>query len=239
MQQIVRTHDAFYIDENRYEKPKQMFTQIIDDIRKTGGTEQAVIVDFGCAAGEFAYALSKNFTAATIEGYDLLPELIEKARHVVPQAKFFVGSITDSNLCVKGHADFTLCTGVLSIFDAFEPIIDNLLKWTKPGGHVFLQGLFNDWPVDVNIKYNMSDDYGKGVLEAGWNVFSKKSVATWLDKRADVAGFEWNNFEISVDLPRLDDPVRSWTLLDIEGKRVITNGLCLMQPHSILKIAKK
>ncbi len=239
MQQIVRTHDAFYIDEERYEKPKQMFTQIIDDIRKIPGHEKAVIADFGCAAGEFVYALRKNFPDATIEGYDLLEELIAKAKQVIPQAQFFVGSITNPALCAAGHADFTLCTGVISIFDAFEPVIANLIKWTKPGGHVFLQGLFNNNPVDVNIKYNLSEDYGKGVLEAGWNVFSKRSVATWLDKHPDVAGFEWNDFQIEVDLPKQEDPVRSWTFADAGGKRVITNGLCLLQPHSILKISKK
>lgn len=239
MQQIVRTHDAFYIDEDRYEKPKQMFTQIIDAMRQTAGTEQAVISDFGCAAGEFVYALRKNFPAATIEGYDLLEELIEKAKQVIPDAKFFVGSITDRTLCAGGHADFTLCTGVLSIFDAFEPIIENLLHWTKPGGHVFLQGLFNDRPVDVNIKYNLSEDYGKGVLEAGWNIFSKESVANWLEKHLDVAAYEWNDFQIGVDLAPQDDPVRSWTFMDAGSKRIITNGLCLMQPHSILKISKK
>ena len=239
MQQIVRTHDTFYINEERYEKPKQMFTQIINEIREIPGHEKSVIADFGCAAGEFVYALRKIFPTAEIEGYDLLEELIAKAKRMIPQAKFFVGSITDPNLCAPDHADFTLCTGVISIFDTFEPIIGNLIHWTKPGGHVFLQGLFNNNPIDINVKYNLSEDYGKGMLEAGWNVFSKCSITTWLNQHPDVASFGWNDFQIEVDLPKQEDPVRSWTFSDADGKRIITNGLCLLQPHSILKISKK
>ena len=239
MKNIVRTHDALYIDEHRYDKPKQMFKQIIEGIKRTTvNANDIVIADFGCAAGELAYALHMNFPNATIEGYDLLANLIDKARRVIPQAQFFVGSITDRQLCSSEHADFTLCVGVISIFDSFEPIIDNLLYWTKPGGYVFLQGLFNNYPVDVNVKYNLSADYSSGTAEAGWNIFSKQSVSDWLKCHPDVATFVFDNFQIEVDLEPQDDPVRSWTIKDENKNRLITNGLCLIQPHSILQIRK-
>ena len=240
MKSIVRTHDAFYLKENRYEKPKQLHMDIIESVKKTIKNEQdTVICDFGCAAGEFAYALRKHFPGATIEGYDLLKELIAKAKHEVPNVAFHVGSITDRALCKANHSDYTLCTGVVSIFDSFEPVIDNLICWTKPGGHVFLHGLFNNYPVDVNIKYNLSADYGSGVAEAGWNIFSKQSVSAWLQKHPDVAAHGFTDFRIEVDLAPQDDPVRSWTIKDENKHRLITNGLCLIQPHSIVHIRKK
>ncbi len=174
-----------------------------------------------------------------MEGYDLVHDLIEKAKREVPNADFFVGSITDRGLCDQSHSDYSFCIGVLSIFDAFEPIIDNLLHWTKPGGQIFLQGLFNRYPVDVNIKYNLSVDYGRNELEAGWNIFSKQSVSRWLESQPGVASFEFSDFQIHVDLEPQDDPARSWTFKDSHNRRIITNGLCIMQSHSILHIRKQ
>ncbi len=240
MPSIVRTHDVFYLDEDRYHQPKQMFVDIIDAMRPLGADRPgAVIADFGCAAGEFAFALRESFPSSRIEGYDLLEELLVKARRMVPAAVFHGGSVLDHSICPAGHADFSLCVGVLSIFDTFEPLIENLLSWTKPGGHVFLQGLFNDHPVDVNVKYSLSGDYAKGVLESGWNLFSKQTVTRWLHSRLDVLEFSFTDFVPEFDLARRDDPVRSWTITGADGKRIVTNGLCLLQPHSILHLQKR
>ena len=104
---------------------------------------------------------------------------------------------------------------------------------------MFLHGLFNNYPIDVNIKYNLSADYGKNVLESGWNIFSKQSVSRWLESRPDVMSFEFSDFQIGVDLEPQDDPARSWTFKDENHKRLITNGLCIVQPHSLLHIHKK
>ena len=41
-----------------------------------------------------------------------------------------------------------------------------------------------------------------------------------------------------LDLEPQGDPVRSWTIKDEHGRRILTNGLCIMQPHSILHIQK-
>jgi hypothetical protein len=90
----------------------------------------------------------------------------------------------------------------------------------------------------VNIKYNLSSDYGRNVAEAGWNIFSKASVSAWLDRRKDIARYEFIDFRIGVDLEPQDDPVRSWTIADSTGNRLITNGLSIIQPHGILHIEK-
>ncbi len=39
MKKITRTHDAFYLKESRYEKPKQMFADIIETIKKTNSED--------------------------------------------------------------------------------------------------------------------------------------------------------------------------------------------------------
>ena len=198
------------------------------------------ICDFGCAAGEFPYYLKKTFPNATIEGYELLQSLIVKARINVQQVNFFHGSILDKACCPKAHADVSLAIGVLSIFDEFEPIIENLLHWTKPGGKIFLHGLFNPSPVDVYLKYAHSNDHGCGVVESGWNIFSIASVTKFLDSILNIRTFEFHPFSISIDLPKhADDCVRSWTIDTASNERLITNGLCIVQPHAILEICLK
>lgn len=239
MKKITRTHDSLYLKENRYEEPKQVHMDIISNIKtKENINDDIVISDFGCAAGEFVYALRKNFPKAKIEGYDVLDELIEKAKIEVPNVDFFVGSIVDREMCKREHANVALCLGVLPIFDTFENIINNLLYWTKSGGVIFIHGLFNDFPIDVNIKYNLSENYGKNELEAGWNIFSKKTISDWLKYNHEVQEYKFDDFNLNIDLEPNEDPVRSWTIKNESGNRMITNGLCLLQPHSILYIKK-
>lgn len=237
MSKIVRTHDAFYLNENRYEDPKELFVTIGRLI--AGLKDHKVIADVGCAAGEFAFYLRKIFPDDTITGYDILPELILKAQNKVPDVIFKVGSILDSALIAENSCDVLTCTGVIPIFDSFEPVLSNLLRWARPGGRIYVHGLFNPYPVDVIVKYNKSEDYGKGILEAGWNIFSKESISSWLAGRSDVSDVIWHDFRISIDLKKQEDIIRSWTIKDENKDRIITNGLSFIQPHAVLEIEKR
>lgn len=241
MTKIQRTHDQFYLQENRYKTPKKLHKDIIGMIKahQRGHNSTISICDFGCAAGEFEYLLYQHFPEAKITGYDILETLIEKARQEVPAAVTFVaGSILDRGICQESNSDFSLSTGVLSIFDRFETALDNLIYWTKDGGSIFVHSLFNSDPVDVFVKYCLSAEYGADVLEAGWNIFSQESVGRWLSKHPNVESFAFVPFSLDLDLQKNDrDPARSWTFADKSGNRHITNGLCLLQPHAILQIA--
>ena len=231
MGQIKRTHDTLYLSENRYLAPKQIHLELIalicgylDGIHSN---QKTLIGDFGCAAGEFEYALQKHFLLTPekyeniiLEGYELLEVLVNKARKEVPGVKFCLGSVEDKSTCQESRLDVTLMTGVLCIFDRFEPILDNAIFWTKNKGRVFVHSLFNNYPVDVNVKYNLSTDYGSGNLESGWNIFSKDSVSRWLSQHKNVESFKFHDFQIAVDIPKNIDPVRSWTFLDVEGRRL-------------------
>ena len=50
---------------------------------------------------------------------------------------------------------------------------------------------------------------------------------------------EFIDFNLDFDLNIQEDVLRSWTITSSRGDKLITNGLCLLQPHSILKIQKK
>ena len=104
----------------------------------------------------------------------------------------------------------------------------------------YLHGLFNNFPLDIDVKYNHSKDRTSKVQERGWNIFSKETISTYLNEIHNVKSYAFHDFEISVDLEKKYDPthnhIRSWTIKDESGRRMITNGLGLIQPHSILEI---
>ena len=236
-----RTHDLLYLDENRYEDVKDGFKFCASLLKNAGGFKAGHIVcDVGCAAGEYLYYLTKTFPSVTFRGYDLLPALVEKARIKVPQTSFFVGSVNDPSLMPSNSADACFLIGVHSIFEEFEPTFSNLISWVKPGGRCYIFGIFNAYPVDVYIKYRASERSGKGPFEAGWNMFSMKSITRFLDQHPAVSGHTFHKFTISVDLqPNPADPVRSWTFKNAESHRLITNGLSIIQQQYALEIIKR
>ena len=132
---VQRTHDALYLDENRYDEPKELFkfiaTNAFDQDEKYSGLS---ICDFGCAAGEFLYHLRNILPNASLKGVDIMSSLLEKATKCVPSAKFQKGSVLDSNIIAENQYDKCFLIGVHSIFDEFETCFNNLIKWTKQGG---------------------------------------------------------------------------------------------------------
>lgn len=234
---VQRTHDALYLDENRYTEPKEMFKFIAKHAFKLNDKNSSLsICDFGCAAGEFLYFLHTILPKASLVGVDVLPSLLSKAAKFVPTAFFKKGSVLDCNFAANDLYDKSFLIGVHSIFDEFEICFTNLIKWTKPGGCVYIAGMFNPFPVDVLIKYKEAKNYKSNVYESGWNIFSQQSVTEFLKQNKKVKSMTFTKFNITIDILRQADPVRSWTLRDFRDDRFIVNGLCLLQPHYLLKI---
>ena len=98
--------------------------------------------------------------------------------------------------------------------------------------------MFNPNPVDVIIKYRLSKNYKTNTFESGWNIFSKKSVINFLKKNKNVKSYTFQEFFMPFHLKPQKDPVRSWTV-DINKKKVMVNGLSIIQPQTLLKIKLK
>ena len=237
----MRTHDAFYAMENPNSRPKDSFIQCADLIeeflkdKKESNKETNKIADFGCATGHFVNYMSSRFENEEVVGYELLNSLISRARVFFPSVNIRQGSIFDQSVISCQTYDVITVMGVLSIFDEVDEAIRNLIYWTKPGGKLFIHGMFNPYDLDVWIKYEESG--AKGNLESGWNIISQKTMTSLLLQNGATA-VSYHKFNISVDLsPNPMDPVRSWTERLESGDRQIVNGLFLKQPQYICEVS--
>ncbi len=235
---VQRTHDDFYAQQNSFEKPKDSFKALgalIAEYKKHAN-RKLNIADWGCAAGAFPYYLKSILPEDNIMGYEFLQKLVDTAKKNFPGISFTQSSILDAQAAPENSFDVIVLSGVLSIFDDVEPVLANILRWTRPGGKIFMHGMFNPDDVDIFVKYNPSAEYGKNVLESGWNIISQKTLKTLLIQKGAKA-CRFHPFSLSVDLAKNEsDPVRSWTETRADGSRIITNGLCLLQPQFIVEI---
>ena len=234
---VHRTHDTFYKNEKNNEV-KQSFIEIADIIHSVGGAGLK-IADIGCAAGVMPGYLHKRFPQHEILGLEYRKDLVSEARRRYPEIVFEEFDVQDKSSAPRSAFDIITMCGVMQIFDDWTQTISNLLHWRKNGGLIIVHGLFNDFDIDVNIHYREAEGSLDARLEAGWNIVSKKSIGTFLSQFEDVE-FDFVDFQMKQELEkRPNDPVRSWTEKDIQGRLQIFNGLCIRQPHSFLIISHK
>jgi SAM-dependent methyltransferase len=236
---VQRTHDrAIYLGEDRYEAPKEFFKVLVERALASGAAKPgSVIGEFGCAAGELLYHFRSRLPEATYLGYDVVPEFIEKAKRRVSGVTFGVGDVLDRALRPAASLDVAILFGVHSIFDDVVPCFSNLLHWTRPGGCIYVGGLFNPHPVDVWVYYRHAEHPDPHHREPGWNLVSKATVSRYLDATLGSGRHTFMPFEMPFDLaPNSHDPIRTWTIRDQDGRRRLTNGLSLLAHLEILEI---
>lgn len=236
---IVNTHDQFYLKEERYENPKEIFKIAATRAKQAGYLNPGhTVVDVGCAAGEFLYYLDKHHPGPKYAGYEYLQELVDKAQKMVPAVPFKQASVLNPDMLPKGTIDALFMIGVHSYFDEPKPWLENILNWIKPGGYACIFGVFNPHAVDILMKYRFP---GKDTdeLRPGWNNWSTVTISSIVEAKIGKGRHEFVPFEMPFDMhPKPDDPIRSWTFPDSQGRRIITNGLCIIQNQMFLEIRR-
>ena len=167
---------------------------------------------------------------------DPISDLVYKAKNYVPDCKFYKKSVLNPRSWKSKIYDKVFMVGVHPIFDDFTIPLKNIISWTKPKGEIYICDMFNPFPVDVFIYYRMSKDIKKDKLESGWNNFSIESFSNFLKTNKRVKSFSFTKFDMPFDLKKQKDPVRSWTIKEKNKKRLMINGLGLIQNQCLLKI---
>jgi SAM-dependent methyltransferase len=244
---IKRTHDILYLRENNYKKPKEIHSYliklIIKDLKKIKKNDfEGSIIDVGSANGELLYNLRKNLKNSRLLGLEILKPLVDMSKKKLfnYNIKIIQGSIFKKKNLSKINSNITVTCGVLPIFDNYKKFIENLIHITKKKGRIYIASLFNDFPIDVFVKYKLSKNFKKNSLEAGWNIFSKKTVSKYLSKNKNIKKYFFSDFSLKKELKfKKNDPVRSWTFKDSKKKLITRNGLSLILPTSVLCIELK
>jgi len=223
---IERLHDDLYLYENRYNNPKECFKDLIKILKNKKLNKNINYGDIGCSNGELIFNIFKNFKNWKITGFDVKKNLLKKAKLINPKVKFKRIDISKKKSQNEKY-DIITMSGVLSIFDKPEEILNNCLKFLKKKGSFFVFGHFNPYPIDVYIKYKELNA-NKNIFQSGWNIFSIKTMRKFAKKNKLKLNLFPFNIKININKNR-KDVIRSWTFKDINKKNLITNGLCIIQ----------
>ena len=73
-----------YSKKGRYEEPKEIFKEIIKEMKKFKPENEIFsVVDIGCANGEFLYFLNQSFSKAKLKGYDATESFIKNVMIII------------------------------------------------------------------------------------------------------------------------------------------------------------
>ena len=233
-EESIRDHDRLYLNENRKYTPKEYFKFIGDHVSDSvGSLEKPMMVDVGCAAGDFAYYLGNRFPQACVTGIDIMPCLLEKARTENPEMNFLLADICDKSSLPSMKFDFAFMCGVHMIFDEPTDWLENFVNLLRPSGRGFVFGMFN--PEDIDCLIRVRPSGSTGPWQRGWNLVSITTMKHHLDQLS--CRYEFSKWTIGIDLPRhSDDALRSWTFKDEHLNRLIVNGSQLLHPLHLLEI---
>lgn len=227
----------FHIKEGSKFEVKELFKDISKIIKKhyNHKVENLEILDIGCASGELQSFLKKDLgTAGAVWGFDISKDLIKNAysRFGRSDIKFFVDDASSFRLDKK--FDVILMTSVLSYFDDPYPVLTNTLRHLKKGGLAIVTGIFNDWNIDVRLKFKLEGDK-EWEEDSVLNQFSVKNIGQFLTKSG--YQFKFSKQIMPFDILPKEHPIRSWTV-KVDGVRRMTNGLQLLYDIQILQITK-
>lgn len=230
--------DAIYLNEDRYNEPKESFKFIGDLIQGDLRTKHQSLLDVGSATGEFVHYLAGRFPNLSFHGVDVSDAMIRQAKHRVPNARFDVVSVLDRNFFSRQRYDLVTCVGVVQMFDDLKTPLYHLIDALNPGSVLYVQSAMNENPIDLFSRYRQID--GKDPrLQLGWNILSKKTYSHLIDSYPGKLTHTYHAFKMPVPISRRKDPMRTWTVPASDGHGLqLVNGACLMINLWVVRICK-
>ncbi len=220
-----------YVGESRASADKDIFHFFLEALLADGFSPQSLL-DVGCATGDLLAFVARNMNSMKLTGMDIDETLIHFARKREDLSR--VSLVVGNGLTLQvGRFDVVTSFGTLGIFDAFEPLFENLLANTVAGGRVYVQALLNPDDIDVRIAYR---DHVNGLdWMRGFNIFSRQQVERWAVARGLQVRFL--DFRMKANLQKREQfPHRAHTLDLADGTRRTTNGLCLLLPETLMEL---
>lgn len=206
-------------------QPKYMFVRMAEIIGRSMTTEDTrSLLDVGAASGAFLRYMQERCPAWNFTGLEFDPKLVENARRLSSGVNYLVGDANRMDALASSSFDVVTMIGTHSIFDDFRTSFAECIRVAKAGGQVVVTGLFNPYPVDALIYWRYGGKFDDA-WHPGYNLFSKTSVAAFLEGHPRVGGFSFEPFSFPLDLDPREDVIRSWTEKDVDGERHLRNGI--------------
>ena len=195
--------------------------------------ENSTILDIGCADGLFISELAKELPKAVITGIDISEKLIATAKaKECKNCSFLVEDAVKFKPNKK--FDLIIASGILSVFDNFDLILNQWTSWLEKNGRLIIFGRFN--ANDVDVKVSFRNNFKNSDWEGGLTSYSIKTIGRFLDKKK--FKYEFSKFLFSGDLPKSKDPIRTYTVKTEDGDKLVLNGANLVAEHFFLTIRK-
>ena len=207
-----------YLDNRGLKQREIEMIRLIQE--RCGANKHGRWLDLGCADALFLDALRRSFSGWELIGLEINKDLLERAYATVENTNIRIVNEDASTYASDDHFDVVTASGLLSVFDEPLQVLDCWLKLLKPEGLLIVFGTFS--PFDMDIKINYRNNYNSSEWETGINSFAQKTFERHLSSLNLVP--EFIPFEMSVDLKKGDDPIRSYTIKDENGKRMVIAG---------------
>jgi len=230
--------DDIYLNEDRSENPKEIFKYVASKIEKINLRSGSTLLDVGCATGEFIFYLMKKFPGLKFTGIDVSEAMINRASEKMPKVNYFCKDILTETHNPNQKYNVVTCMGAIQIFDEIESSLKNLLMHAKKNGYVYIVGIFNEYPVDVIMRYRRTN-LKNSIWETGWNLFCKETYENTLKSLDYDMVWEWYDFRMPFSLNKQIDPMRSWTIKTGFNSHQLVNGASQLINLKVLEIKLK
>lgn len=191
------------------------------------------VLDIGCATGSALSLIQTEYPRAVLTGIDVDTDLLRLARERLGAEASLISSTAEMFHPGKKF-NLIVASGILSIFDDFSHMLKTWIDWLSPRGLLYVFGRFNSQNIDTLIRFRNLQTTNR--WESGLTSYSLKTVSTFLDQQQ--VKYEFIRFVLNEDLPRSDDPIRTFTCKCEDGSRLVLNGANILAEHYHLIVRK-
>lgn len=97
----------------------------------------STILDIGCGIGGALYSLYSN-GYQNLYGFDVVEDLINVAKKIVPSSHFFIGNVENISL-KSNYFDYCLCYDLLEHVEKPKSVIEEIGRILKPNGTLYIR----------------------------------------------------------------------------------------------------
>ena len=225
-----------YLDRNRNLKFQEEFViRHFNNYIEKHNEAVNVVSDIGCGDGLLLKNLATLHKSILFKGFDIAEELINIANSRKPERNL-IYEVHDCSKILNKKSDIVIASGLLSIFNNWEEIINLWLKNLNEKGTLLIFGGFN--PFDVDVKVLFKNNLYSKEWENGLDIISLNSLNLFCTKK-NLAFENLGEFRPPIKIHKSENPIRSYTIKDEDESNLVINGALQIRRFFLVKISRK